>query len=159
MKEYSDNPLKKFDNLGLRNVKKDLNSDNNIEKSNNKLMPSDRETEKPEITIKDFEVYTTLGTGTFGRVRQAKLKNDKSNTIFALKMLKKTEIVRLNQVEHIKSEKFILENINHPFIVDLKCSFQDSKYIYMLFEFISGMIFSFKNMSFAFQKLFKFSTL
>lgn len=53
-------------------------------------------------------------------------------------MLKKTEIVRLNQVEHIKSEKLILENINHSFIVDLKTSFQDQKYIYMLFEFISG---------------------
>ena len=73
---------------------------------------------------------------------------DAKNTIFALKMLKKTEIVRLNQVEHIKSEKFILDNINHPFIVDLKTSFQDSKYIYMLFEFISGTIFVYYMASF-----------
>ena len=91
-----------------------------------------------EISIRDFDIYTTLGTGTFGRVRQVRLKNDKSNTVYALKMLKKTEIVRLNQVEHIKSEKLILENINHPFIVDLKVCFQDSKYIYMLFEYIAG---------------------
>jgi len=53
-------------------------------------------------------------------------------------MLKKTEIVRLNQVEHIKSEKFILSNVQHPFIVELKTSFQDDLYVYMLFEFISG---------------------
>lgn len=140
MKDYSDSALKKFDNLGLRNVNKDLNPNKHNEKSDKKLINSDRETEQPVVNIKDFEVYTTLGTGTFGRVRQAKLKNDKSATIYALKMLKKTEIVRLNQVEHIKSEKFILENINHPFIVDLKTSFQDSKYIYMLFEFISGTV-------------------
>ena len=48
-----------------------------------------------------------------------RLKSDKTNTVYALKMLKKTEIVRLNQVDHIKSERLILENINHPFIVDL----------------------------------------
>ena len=72
------------------------------------------------LKITDFEIYTTLGnflkqqfllkigTGTFGRVRQARLKGDPINKVYALKMLKKTEIVRLNQVEHIKSEKRIL---------------------------------------------------
>jgi len=53
-------------------------------------------------------------------------------------MLKKTEIVKLNQVEHINSEKKILQDINHPFIVQMKESFQDEKYIYMLFEYIQG---------------------
>ena len=37
----------------------------------------------------------------------------------ALKMLKKTEIIRLKQIEHVKSEKKILEHIDHPFIVTL----------------------------------------
>lgn len=91
-----------------------------------------------DLRIDDFEVSTTLGTGTFGRVRQVKLKNDQSNTVYALKMLKKTEILRLNQVDHIKSERAILEEISHPFLVNLKASFQDPKYIYMLFEYISG---------------------
>jgi len=91
-----------------------------------------------QLRIDDFEVSTTLGTGTFGRVRQVKLKNDTSNTVYALKMLKKTEILRLNQVDHIKSERAILEEIAHPFLVNLKASFQDPKYIYMLFEYISG---------------------
>ena len=35
----------------------------------------------------------------------------------ALKMLKKTEVIRLKQIEHVKSEKKILETIKHPFIV------------------------------------------
>jgi len=94
--------------------------------------------QRRDLRIGDFDISTTLGTGTFGRVRQVKLKTDPTNTVYALKMLKKTEILRLNQVEHIKSERAILEEITHPFLVNLKSSFQDTKYIYMLFEYISG---------------------
>lgn len=50
-------------------------------------------------------LFLKLGTGTFGRVRLVKFKADPSSEVYALKILKKTEIVRLNQVDHIKSEK------------------------------------------------------
>lgn len=46
-----------------------------------------------------------VGTGTFGRVRLVKVRGDPDENVYALKILKKTEVVRLNQVEHIKSEK------------------------------------------------------
>lgn len=91
-----------------------------------------------DMNIKDFEIGPTLGTGTFGRVRQVRYRPLPSRYAFALKMLKKTEILKLNQVDHIKSEKYILGQIDHPFIVKLICSFQNDKYIYMLFEFVSG---------------------
>lgn len=71
------------------------------------------------LNIKMFNIFATLGTGTFGRVRQVKFKNDPKGKVYALKMLKKTELVNLNQVTHIKSEKSILKSINHPFIVSL----------------------------------------
>jgi hypothetical protein len=38
---------------------------------------------------------------------------------FAMKMLKKVEIVRMKQVEHMNSERQILKQIHHPFIVNL----------------------------------------
>jgi hypothetical protein len=41
------------------------------------------------------------------------------NCFFALKMMKKSEVVRLKQVEHIMNEKAILSEVSHPFIVDL----------------------------------------
>ena len=69
------------------------------------------------LSIKDFKIGTTLGTGTFGRVRQAMLKRDTSRQTYALKILKKTTIMKLNQLDHIKSEKTILSKIAHPFIV------------------------------------------
>ena len=59
----------------------------------------------------------TSGTGTFGRVRI--VKHQKTGKFLALKTLKKNEIIRLKQVEHILSEKQILGKIEHPFIVNL----------------------------------------
>ncbi|KRX03955.1 Protein kinase-like domain [Pseudocohnilembus persalinus] len=61
-----------------------------------------------EMKIEDFEVSATLGTGTFGRVRQVMFKGDKKKEVYALKMLKKTEILKLKQLDHIRSEKSIL---------------------------------------------------
>jgi len=57
---------------------------------------------------------------------------------FALKIMKKSEVVRLKQVEHIQNEKKILTEINHPFIVTLLHAFQDEKNLYMLLEYIIG---------------------
>ena len=47
------------------------------------------------------------------------VKHQKTGKFLALKTLKKNEIIRLKQVEHILSEKQILGKIEHPFIVNL----------------------------------------
>ena len=78
----------------------------------------------PKIKLSSYDVTTTLGTGTFsnlikgsfGRVKLA--KNKETSEYHALKMLKKAEIVRLKQVDHIISENVILSNIDHPFLVE-----------------------------------------
>ena len=77
-----------------------------------------------------------VGTGTFGRVRI--VRHVKTGKYFALKILKKNEIIRLKQVEHILSEKHILAQIDHPFIVKLFATFKDAKNLYMLMEFVPG---------------------
>jgi serine/threonine protein kinase len=77
------------------------------------------------------------GTGTFGRVRLCSLNDDARSGVdttkianqpkskvtlpkfYALKIMKKLEVVRLKQVEHIRNEKEILLGINHPFLVTL----------------------------------------
>ena len=74
--------------------------------------------------LNDFNFISTLGTGTFGRVRLVKHRDEPDSVPpVALKCLKKSEIIRLKQTEHIKSEKAILERINHPFIVNLLGTF------------------------------------
>ena len=95
-------------------------------------------------TLNDFDLGVTLGTGSFGRVRFAEHKASKR--CVAIKMLKKTEVVRLQQVEHMIAEKEILECITkgadglqpHPFIVALLSTFQDDRLLYMVLEYING---------------------
>ncbi len=91
-----------------------------------------------KLSKKTFVFGDTLGTGTFGRVRLVTYSMNKKIQYFALKMLKKSEIIRLKQVEHIKSEKAILNRIAHPFVVSLYATFADERCLYMLMEFIIG---------------------
>lgn len=84
----------------------------------------------------DFEIGVTLGTGSFGRVRFVTHKTTGSH--WAMKILKKAEVIRLQQVEHIMSEKTILAQSLHPFIVHLSCCFQDKRHLYMVLEYVIG---------------------
>ncbi|KAJ9470634.1 Protein kinase DC2 [Diplonema papillatum] len=88
------------------------------------------------LQLSDLELKETLGVGTFGRVRLAKTK--KGNQYFALKILKKQEIIRMKQVDHILAEANILSDIHHPFIVDLHMRFMDENKLYFLLEFVPG---------------------
>ena len=89
------------------------------------------------IKLSDFDVLETLGTGSFGRVRLGRHK--KTKKIYAIKMLKKHEIIRLKQTDHIHSEFQILSQLNHPFIVDFKGAITtDQKYLYFILEFVPG---------------------
>lgn len=78
----------------------------------------------------------TLGTGSFGRVRF--VTHDSTGSFWALKMLKKAEVLRLQQVEHILSEKAILATLDHPFIVKMAGTFSDERYLYMVLEYVVG---------------------
>jgi protein kinase A/protein kinase X len=88
--------------------------------------------------FEDFDLRATVGTGTFGRVRVVKIKGDKDRSPMALKIMKKSEVIRLKQVEHVKAEKEILLAIAHPFIVNLLTVFQDDKRLCMLLEYVNG---------------------
>lgn len=65
-------------------------------------------------------------------------KSDDHLPHFAMKVLRKSEIVRLKQVEHINSERIILERVRHPFIVELHATYQDQINVYMLLSYIPG---------------------
>ncbi|KAL1730248.1 putative cyclic AMP-dependent protein kinase catalytic subunit [Schizophyllum commune] len=94
--------------------------------------------QKYGIKLTDFEVRGTLGTGTFARVLIVRHRGRESNNYFAMKVLRKSEIVRLRQVEHVNAERYILSRIQHPFIVDLFATFQDSLNVYMLMSYVPG---------------------
>lgn len=89
-----------------------------------------------KVKFDDYEILNTLGTGSFGRVKLARHKL--TNKYFALKMLKKSDIVKSKQVDHVMNENQILSMINHPFIVNMEGFCQDAKYLYFVLEFVSG---------------------
>lgn len=92
-----------------------------------------------KLSGEDFEFETTFGRGRFGRVRTAKFKGIKGKQYpICIKVLHKTDVIKLEQVEHIKNEKETLFSVNHLMAIQLFGTFQDKDNVYMVLEFING---------------------
>jgi serine/threonine protein kinase len=91
---------------------------------------------KSKQSINDYHIMNTLGSGSFGRVHLVRSKID--NRFWAMKVLRKSEIVKLRQVEHTINEKQILEELSMPFLVKLAGTFQDSNSLFIILEYIQG---------------------
>jgi protein kinase A len=81
-------------------------------------------------------------TGTFARVvlvRPTKGSDADRSKVYALKMLRKTEVIRLKQVDHVQHELRILRDVSgHPFITNLLASFSDRDFLYLVLDYVSG---------------------
>ncbi|CAN6721573.1 unnamed protein product [Malus baccata var. baccata] len=100
-----------------------------------------RETEymrlqRRKIGIDDFEQLTVIGKGAFGEVRLCRAKG--TGEIYAMKKLKKSEMLSRGQVEHVRSERNLLAEVDSRFIVQLHYSFQDSDFLYLIMEYLPG---------------------
>ncbi|XP_039712993.1 putative serine/threonine-protein kinase PRKY, partial [Pteropus medius] len=76
------------------------------------------------------------GTGTFGRVQLVRQKT--AERFFALKVMSIPDIIRLKQEQHVHNEKAVLEEVSHPFLVQLFWTSHDERFLYMLMEFVPG---------------------
>ncbi|TYI28094.1 hypothetical protein ES332_A05G220100v1 [Gossypium tomentosum] len=100
-----------------------------------------RETEymrlqRRKIGIDDFEQLTVIGKGAFGEVRLCRAKS--TGEIFAMKKLKKSEMLSRGQVEHVRSERNLLAEVDSRCIVKMFYSFQDSDFLYLIMEYLPG---------------------
>ncbi|KAF5752395.1 serine/threonine-protein kinase 38-like isoform X1 [Tripterygium wilfordii] len=84
----------------------------------------------------DFEPLTMIGKGAFGEVRVCREKA--TGHAYAMKKLKKSEMLRRGQVEHVKAERNLLAEVDSNCIVKLYCSFQDEEYLYLIMEYLPG---------------------
>jgi serine/threonine protein kinase len=71
-----------------------------------------------------FEHVAMLGTGAFGQVDLVRKRD--SGVLFALKTLRKKDVLRRNQVAHVKAERDILAEADNEWVVKLYYSFQVS---------------------------------
>ncbi|CAM38092.1 protein kinase A catalytic subunit [Leishmania braziliensis MHOM/BR/75/M2904] len=86
--------------------------------------------------LSDLEMRETVGTGTFGRVRLVRHKG--TGQYAALKILKKQEVLRMKQVDHVMAEASLLQEIDHPFIVNMLRGYMDKNRLYILLEYVVG---------------------
>ena len=91
---------------------------------------------KGKYLLADFAIQRTLGTGSFGRVHLVQSKHNQR--FYAIKVLKKQQVVKMKQVEHTNDERRMLQKVKHPFLITLWGTFQDSKNLYMVMDFVEG---------------------
>lgn len=89
-----------------------------------------------QVSLSEFELFKTLGTGSFGRV--VLVKHNETNKYYAMKILDKERIVHKKQIQHTLNEKRILLACRFPFIVGLHYCCKDNSNLYLIMDFVEG---------------------
>uniref|UniRef100_A0A8C2JUR7 protein kinase C n=1 Tax=Cyprinus carpio TaxID=7962 RepID=A0A8C2JUR7_CYPCA len=95
--------------------------------------------EEVEFSLTDFKCVAVLGRGHFGKVLLAEYKT--TGEMFAIKALKKGDIVARDEVDSLMCEKRIFETVNsvrHPFLVNLFACFQTKEHVCFVMEYAAG---------------------
>ncbi|XP_043941567.1 serine/threonine-protein kinase N2 [Protopterus annectens] len=95
--------------------------------------------QSPQFSIQDFRCVAVLGRGHFGKVLLAEYQN--TGEMFAIKALKKGDIVARDEVDSLMCEKRIFEAVNsvrHPFLVNLFACFQTKDHVCFVMEYAAG---------------------
>uniref|UniRef100_A0A2I3GY13 Protein kinase N1 n=1 Tax=Nomascus leucogenys TaxID=61853 RepID=A0A2I3GY13_NOMLE len=94
---------------------------------------------KSPLTLEDFKFLAVLGRGHFGKVLLSEFRP--SGELFAIKALKKGDIVARDEVESLMCEKRILAAVTtagHPFLVNLFGCFQTPEHVCFVMEYSAG---------------------
>ncbi|KAL6896620.1 hypothetical protein ACP4OV_007192 [Aristida adscensionis] len=127
--------------LGKKEGSSELSNCSSGEKQRDRGQISDEEfdnatTEYEGVGLDDFEILKLVGQGAFGKVFQVRKKG--TSEIYAMKVMRKDKILEKNHAEYMKAEREILTKVDHPFIVQLRYSFQTKYRLYLVLDFING---------------------
>ncbi|CAB1341976.1 unnamed protein product, partial [Coregonus sp. 'balchen'] len=94
---------------------------------------------KGPLCLEDFKLIAVLGRGHFGKVLLSEYK--RTGSVYAIKALKKGDIVARDEVDSLMCEKRIFETVNsshHPFLVNLFACFQTPEHVCFVMEYTAG---------------------
>ncbi|XP_031265830.1 probable serine/threonine protein kinase IRE [Pistacia vera] len=91
---------------------------------------------KDRTSIEDFDIIKPISQGAFGRVFLARKRA--TGDLFAIKVLKKADMIRKNAVESILAERNILISVRNPFVVRFFYSFTCRENLYLVMEYLNG---------------------
>merc|ERR1712212_1140948 len=89
-----------------------------------------------KYSMGDMELGTIVGTGSFSTVCLCLHKP--TTSYYALKTMPINHIMKFNNAEHVKNEKSILQEIQHPFLLSLTWSYKDNINLYLMFPYVPG---------------------
>ena len=88
-------------------------------------------------SIKDFDIIKPISKGAFGSVFLAKKKA--TGDYYAIKVLKKADMIAKNQITNVKAERMILmKQADSPFVAKLYFTFQSKDNLYLVMEYLNG---------------------
>ncbi|KAI9314502.1 kinase-like domain-containing protein [Dichotomocladium elegans] len=92
---------------------------------------------RKRVYKEDFEVLKLLGRGAYGKVTLC--RHAATKKLYAMKVLKKASLfVHSKNAEYMKTERQILEEVRHPFIVQLMYAFQTDDRLFLILEYAMG---------------------
>lgn len=135
--------LKSQNNMELKNFFSQLNL-YNVNQSKLNIIKKEiyeKQTEnyrklREKQSIREYESLSIIGRGAFGEVHVC--RKIKTGEIVAIKKIKKNVLIKKNQVIHIMNEQQFMSKVKSPWIVDLKASFQEQEYLYLVMEYCPG---------------------
>ena len=89
-----------------------------------------------KVKLDDFCLIRLIGIGSFGKVYVA--SKNSNNKLYAVKVVNKNIINNKKQKNNINTERILLANLNHPFIIKLNYAFQTKKSLYFITHFMHG---------------------
>ena len=91
---------------------------------------------KIEINRNSFDYLSIIGRGGFGKVW--KVCHKQTRILYAMKEMNKSKIIDKKSDKSVKSERDLLSKLNHPFIINMHFSFQDSDNLYLVMDLLTG---------------------
>ncbi|KAI0726760.1 AGC/YANK protein kinase [Fomitopsis betulina] len=89
-----------------------------------------------DVNLFHFVLLRCVGKGAFGKVRVVQHKQTRD--LYALKYINKSKCVKMRAVNNIIQERRLLEEIDHPFVVNLRYAFQDDENCFFVLDLMLG---------------------